>query len=171
MGIYFIFDAVQNYLSDSYGEYASSAISAQGFVRNALAASFPLFSTQMFNNLTIPYAGLLLACLLAIAIPLPFILIKYGARIRAKSRYAAANTGAAGAGGADEGPVMGARKSGDLEKGARRRKPEASQQQQQQQQQPEQQQGDSVPTSGTQTRAASPTTSDNKEKEHFEHTH
>ena len=36
-GIFFVFDSVQNYLSDSYGEYASSAISAQGFVRNLLA--------------------------------------------------------------------------------------------------------------------------------------
>lgn len=42
-----VFDAVQNYLSDAYGaEYGSSAISAQGFVRNILAASFPLFMTQ-----------------------------------------------------------------------------------------------------------------------------
>lgn len=99
-GVFFVFDAVQNYLSDAYGEYASSAISAQGFVRNLLAASFPLYTTQMFNNLTIPYAGLLLALLLTLACPLPFILIRYGERIRARSRYAAATTGlqAAGAG-------------------------------------------------------------------------
>ncbi|PWN38477.1 MFS general substrate transporter [Meira miltonrushii] len=94
-GVFFVFDAVQNYLSDFYGsEYASSAISAQGFVRNMMAASFPLFTTQMFNNLTIPYAGLLLACLLALACPLPFIFIRYGERIRASSRYAVSDEAA-----------------------------------------------------------------------------
>ncbi|KAJ9474114.1 putative drug/proton antiporter YHK8 (putative) [Pseudozyma hubeiensis] len=111
MGIYQIFEAIQNYLADAYGsEYGASAISAQGFVRNALAASFPLFSTQLFHNLTVPYAGLLLACLLALAVPLPFVLIKYGAQIRARSKYAAADDAE------DGGPVIGSRR-GDVEKG------------------------------------------------------
>lgn len=110
MGIYQIFEAIQNYLADAYGsEYGASAISAQGFVRNALAASFPLFSTQMFHNLTVPYAGLLLACLLALAVPLPFVLIKYGAQIRSRSKYAASDDAEEG------GPVIGARR-GDVEK-------------------------------------------------------
>ncbi|CDR88715.1 related to TPO1-Vacuolar polyamine-H+ antiporter [Sporisorium scitamineum] len=109
MGIYQIFEAIQNYLADAYGsEYGASAISAQGFVRNALAASFPLFSTQMFHNLTVPYAGLLLACLLLLAVPLPFVLIKYGAQIRARSKYAASDDAEEG------GPVIGARR-GDVE--------------------------------------------------------
>ncbi|TKY89560.1 hypothetical protein EX895_001345 [Sporisorium graminicola] len=109
MGIYQIFEAIQNYLADAYGsEYGASAISAQGFVRNALAASFPLFSTQMFHNLTVPYAGLLLACLLLLAVPLPFVLIKYGAQIRARSKYAASDDTEEG------GPVIGARR-GDVE--------------------------------------------------------
>ncbi|KAJ1023114.1 hypothetical protein NDA16_003267 [Ustilago loliicola] len=110
MGIYQIFEAIQNYLADAYGsEYGASAISAQGFVRNALAASFPLFSTQMFHNLSVPYAGLLLACLLLLAVPLPFVLIKYGATIRARSKYAASDDTE------DGGPVFGA-KRGDVEK-------------------------------------------------------
>ncbi|SJX64157.1 related to TPO1-Vacuolar polyamine-H+ antiporter [Sporisorium reilianum f. sp. reilianum] len=109
MGIYQIFEAIQNYLADAYGsEYGASAISAQGFVRNALAASFPLFSTQMFHNLTVPYAGLLLACLLLLAVPLPFVLIKYGAQIRARSKYAASDDAEEG------GPVIGACR-GDVE--------------------------------------------------------
>ena len=65
----------------------------------------------MFNNLTIPYAGLLLACLLLMACPLPFILIRYGETIRAKSKYAAATTGLEGAHDEESGPVLGARRS------------------------------------------------------------
>lgn len=66
-----IFDAVQNYLADGYGEYASSAISAQGFIRNMLAASFPLYSTQMFTNLGYQWGGTLCALIATVMIPLP----------------------------------------------------------------------------------------------------
>ncbi|EIM87230.1 MFS general substrate transporter [Stereum hirsutum FP-91666 SS1] len=69
--IYLIFDAVQNYLADGYGEYASSAISAQGFIRNMLAASFPLYSTQMFTNLGYQWGGTLCALIATVMIPLP----------------------------------------------------------------------------------------------------
>ncbi|KAL1698500.1 MFS general substrate transporter [Schizophyllum commune] len=90
--IYMIFDAVQNYLADGYGEYASSAISAQGFIRNMLAASFPLYSQQMFVNLGYQWAGTLCALIATVMVPLPFVLIRYGERIRAWSPYAAATT-------------------------------------------------------------------------------
>lgn len=69
--IYMIFDAVQNYLADGYGEYASSAISAQGFIRNMLAASFPLFGQQMFVNMGYQWAGTLCALIATLMIPLP----------------------------------------------------------------------------------------------------
>lgn len=147
-GIYHIFESVQAYLSDAYGEYASSAISAQGFVRNAMAASFPLFSRQLFTNLHVWGGGLLLSCLLLVAIPLPFILIKYGESIRAKSPYAAASTGikqGGGVGGDEEngaldGPVQGARRSRKMS-----RKPSTGAGA-----------GESTPASGAQTRVATP---------------
>lgn len=107
-GIVWIFQAVQAYLTDAYGEASSSAIGAQGFIRNLMAASFPLYTTQMFNNLGFQYAGLLLSLLITIAIPLPFILIWKGEEIRRRSPYASAKTGA---GGHMEGPVLGARKA------------------------------------------------------------
>ena len=134
MGIYFIFEAVQQFLADNFGaEYGASAISAQGFVRNALAASFPLFSTQMFRNMGVQWAGLMLGLLLALAIPLPFVLIKYGEQIRAKSKYAATQTGLDAAEEDNNNPVLGARRA-DLEAKA-----------------------GTQPSSGTATRAPSPT--------------
>lgn len=107
-GICWIFQSVQAYLTDAYGESSASAIGAQGFIRNLMAASFPLFTTQMFNNMGFQYAGLLLSCLIAIAIPLPFILIWKGEEIRRRSPYAAAVTGVSGA---PDGPVAGARRA------------------------------------------------------------
>lgn len=73
-----------------------------------MAASFPLYTTQMFNNMGFQYAGLLMSLLIAIAIPLPFILIMKGETIRRRSPYASAQTGA---GGEMSGPVMGARRA------------------------------------------------------------
>ena len=54
-GIYAIFLATYNYLTDAYGENASSAVAAQGFMRNAFASSFPLFATFMFKGMGIQY--------------------------------------------------------------------------------------------------------------------
>ncbi|KAL7415351.1 MFS general substrate transporter [Mrakia frigida] len=90
-GIYAIFLATYNYLTDAYGENASSAVAAQGFMRNAFASSFPLFATFMFNGMGIQYAGTLLAILGTISAPFPFILYKYGPKIRANSKFASAN--------------------------------------------------------------------------------
>ncbi|CED82158.1 Synaptic vesicle transporter SVOP and related transporters (major facilitator superfamily) [Phaffia rhodozyma] len=93
LGIYHIFLAVYNYTSDSYAEYSSSAIAGQGFMRNMFAASFPLFATQMFKGMGYQWAGLMIACIGFCLVPLPFVLFKYGASIRAKSKFAASNTG------------------------------------------------------------------------------
>lgn len=45
----------------------------------------------MFNGMGYQYAGLLLSLLALLAAPLPFILFKYGERIRAKSKYASSD--------------------------------------------------------------------------------
>lgn len=60
-------------------------------MRNAFASSFPLFATFMFKGMKIQYAGTLLALLGTISAPFPFILYKYGPKIRANSKFASAN--------------------------------------------------------------------------------
>lgn len=63
IGIYQIFESVQAYLSDAYGSNAASAIAGQGFVRNALAASFvsraslPLFPSIFFVLTFLPLSS------------------------------------------------------------------------------------------------------------------
>ncbi|KAK4698332.1 hypothetical protein P7C70_g7950, partial [Phenoliferia sp. Uapishka_3] len=92
LGIYHIFLATYNYTSDAYGEISSSlqAIAGQSFMRNGFAASFPLFATFMFKGMGYQYAGLLLALITSLCAPLPFVLFRWGASIRAKSKYAVA---------------------------------------------------------------------------------
>jgi hypothetical protein len=55
MGIFSIFLAVFNYLTDTYHCYASSALAAQSFCRNMLAGAIPLVTSQMFRRMT--FAG------------------------------------------------------------------------------------------------------------------
>ncbi|KAL6450460.1 FLU1 Major facilitator superfamily multidrug transporter FLU1 [Candida maltosa Xu316] len=66
----------------------SSALAANTFIRSTFAAAFPLFSRQMFVNLTTRWAGTLLGGLGLILVPIPFIFSKYGRTLRNKSAVA-----------------------------------------------------------------------------------
>jgi DHA1 family multidrug resistance protein-like MFS transporter len=55
-------------------------------LRSAVAASFPLFSTQMFEELGVQWAGTLLACLATVMVPIPLMFRAYGMQLRGKSR-------------------------------------------------------------------------------------
>lgn len=67
---------------------AASAIAANTFCRSVLAASFPLFSRQMFNNMGIQWAATLLGCVATALVPIPVIFYLYGKRLRMRSRFA-----------------------------------------------------------------------------------
>lgn len=87
-GIFQAFLQSVNYVTDVYINFAASANAAMAFLRAAMAAAFPLFGSQMFNNLGTQWAGTLLGCLGAVAIPFPFIFYKYGKTLRARSAHA-----------------------------------------------------------------------------------
>ncbi|KAN0064882.1 hypothetical protein ACQY0O_001939 [Thecaphora frezii] len=79
-----------SYLADVYEKYASSALAAQSFLRNVLAGCFPLFSTSMYYKLSPPIASTVLASLAAALGIVPFVLMRYGGRIRQHSKAAMA---------------------------------------------------------------------------------
>ena len=87
-GIFFIFESCYSFTADSYGPSASSAIAGQGFMRNTLGATSPLYASQMFHNMGSQWAGLLLALIACILTLIPFVLFKFGPWIRAKSKAA-----------------------------------------------------------------------------------
>lgn len=70
------------------GDSAASAIAANTFCRSILAASFPLFSRQMFNSMGIQWASTLLGCVATALVPIPVIFYFYGKRLRMKSHFA-----------------------------------------------------------------------------------
>ncbi|GAA5899377.1 MFS transporter [Sporobolomyces salmoneus] len=87
-GVYTIYLAVFTYLADCYTIYASSALSGQSLCRNLAAFSFPLFTRQMYKGLGYQWASFL-AGMLALALSMtPFVLMKFGPSIRAKSKFA-----------------------------------------------------------------------------------
>ncbi|OCL11783.1 MFS general substrate transporter [Glonium stellatum] len=88
IGIFSVYLAVFNYLADTYHRYASSALAAQSFCRNILGGVFPLITTQMYRKLTYGGASSLLGGVGALLTLVPWILVFYGPRIRARSRFA-----------------------------------------------------------------------------------
>lgn len=87
-GIFAVYLAAFNYLADCYNVYASSAMSGQSLARNLCGAIFPLFTQQMYTRLGFQWASFLAGCLAAVLATLPWILMAYGPRIRAASKFA-----------------------------------------------------------------------------------
>jgi multidrug resistance protein len=82
-----IFQQCINVLVDSYSVYAASAVSANTILRSVLAAGLPFAVTPMYTSLGVPVSFSILGALAGIAIPVPFIFAKYGARLRARSSF------------------------------------------------------------------------------------
>ncbi|PQE24376.1 polyamine transporter protein [Rutstroemia sp. NJR-2017a BVV2] len=76
------------YVEDSYMVFSASALAGVGLIRNLAGAGFPLFGSQMFENEGYNWAGSILAFLAMVLVPIPFILEKWGPRIRARSPWA-----------------------------------------------------------------------------------
>jgi MFS family permease len=87
-GFNVIFQQCINFLVDTYGLYAASAVSANTFLRSVMAAGFPLAAPPMFHNLGVGPAMSILGGVATIAIPVPFIFMKYGLTLRKKSKFA-----------------------------------------------------------------------------------
>ncbi len=87
-GFNIIFQQCINFLIDVYQLYAASAVSANTFLRSLLAAAFPLIAKPMFNNLGVAPAMSILGGVACLALPVPFIFMKYGLKLRRMSKFA-----------------------------------------------------------------------------------
>ncbi|KAK4053475.1 trifunctional histidinol dehydrogenase [Microbotryomycetes sp. JL201] len=88
MGQVLLFLPMMNMLVDVYLIYAASALAANAVVRSILGAVLPLASAPLFHALGNDWALTLLAFMALLLAPIPFLFLKYGARIRARSRFA-----------------------------------------------------------------------------------
>ncbi|WYZ40672.1 hypothetical protein EsH8_IV_001013 [Colletotrichum jinshuiense] len=88
-GLVLVFLSLLNYLIDSYVIFAASVLAANSVMRSLFGAAFPLFTTQMYENLGIHWASSIPAFLALACLPCPFLFYKYGHIIRAKCAFAA----------------------------------------------------------------------------------
>ncbi|KAH0265281.1 MFS general substrate transporter, partial [Aureobasidium melanogenum] len=87
-GFNIIFQQCINFLVDTYLLYAASAVSANTFLRSIIAGGLPLAARPMFNNLGVGPAMSILGGVAALALPVPFIFMKYGLKLRKMSKFA-----------------------------------------------------------------------------------
>lgn len=84
------FQCIQTYIVDSYTRYAATALAAAAFLRSLAGFSFPLFAPYMFDSLEYGWGNSILAFVaIAIGIPAPILLWRFGQRLRAASPFAA----------------------------------------------------------------------------------
>ncbi|ODQ65525.1 polyamine transport protein [Nadsonia fulvescens var. elongata DSM 6958] len=83
-----IFYTVLTYISTSYPPMVTaSALAANNLARYILASVFPLFTIQMYKKLHITWASTLFAFVAVALMPVPWMLERWGATLRARSIY------------------------------------------------------------------------------------
>lgn len=83
-----IYVTVYQYLLDTYGIYAGSALAIITCWRYLASGFINMVSRPIYDGIGVHWAATLFGCLAVIQMPLPLIFYFYGARIRAKSRFA-----------------------------------------------------------------------------------
>ncbi|KAF8994689.1 MFS polyamine transporter [Cyathus striatus] len=88
-GMILTFQSIQTYVVDSFTLHAASALAAVSCLRSLAGFGFPLFAPAMYKALGYGKGNSILAAIsIALGCPAPFLLWKYGRRIRMSSRYA-----------------------------------------------------------------------------------
>ncbi|KAJ3874792.1 MFS general substrate transporter [Lentinula edodes] len=89
IGLYYVFTAVFTYLVTAYRPLAASAMAGNTAMRCTFAAVFSLFAGYMYDGMGTVGATALLAGIMSVMAPLPFIFRRIGPRLREKSKFAA----------------------------------------------------------------------------------
>jgi hypothetical protein len=74
------------YLIDAFTLYAASVTAASAVMRSLLGAILPLAGPKMFQHLGLGWGSSVLAFIALTLLPAPFVLLRYGERIRTHPR-------------------------------------------------------------------------------------
>lgn len=88
-GLVYAYTSTFTYLVDAYRPVAASALASNSFLRSTFAAGFPLFGPPLYERLGAVGGTCMLAGLLFLFTPCPFIFYHIGGRVRARSNFAA----------------------------------------------------------------------------------
>ncbi|SCV66947.1 BQ2448_5593 [Microbotryum intermedium] len=87
-GIFLIFQCILMYISSSYPPALTASILAgNDLFRSSFASVFPLFGSKYFNVLGLGVGSTVLAGINIIMVPLLYLLIRFGPRLRARSKW------------------------------------------------------------------------------------
>ncbi|KAK5464808.1 hypothetical protein LTS15_001371 [Exophiala xenobiotica] len=87
LGLLGIFLAVQTYLVDCYPLYAASVTAANTVVRSLVGAFLPLAGRPLYSSLGLGWGNSVLAFIALAMVPLPFVFMRFGARLRTHPRF------------------------------------------------------------------------------------
>lgn len=83
-----IFQQCINFLVDTYGPFAASAVAANTFLRSIMACGLPLAAKPMFRQMGVGPAGSVLGGVACLALPVPWLFKRYGWTLRKMSKFA-----------------------------------------------------------------------------------
>jgi hypothetical protein len=83
-GMVMAYVCIQSYLVDCFGTWAASALAATTITRCPITTVFCLFGFEMYRRLGYDWGSMLLAFLCIGMIPFPFLIEKFGPRLRAR---------------------------------------------------------------------------------------
>lgn len=76
--------AVSMYLVDAYSMYSASALAANTVIRSIAGAVLPLCALKMYATLGLGWGNSLLAFIALALLPVPFLIQRYGEKLRMK---------------------------------------------------------------------------------------
>lgn len=86
-GFNIVFQQCLNFLVDTYGQYAASAVAANNLLRCLMACGLPLAARPMFLGLGVGPASSILGGISLLALPVPFLFMKYSGALRKRSKF------------------------------------------------------------------------------------
>jgi hypothetical protein len=82
-----VFMALLNYIVDAYEIFSASAMAAASCSRSMLAVALPFATAPMYERLGIAWACSLLGFIAIVLGVIPFMFLRYGAKIRQNSKF------------------------------------------------------------------------------------
>ncbi|KAI0437893.1 major facilitator superfamily domain-containing protein [Xylaria telfairii] len=87
IGINLVWIPIQSYLIDAFTIYAASALAANTVVRSVFGVVLPLAGQPLYDRLGLGWGNTLLAFIALATVPLTWLIMKYGERIRLNPRF------------------------------------------------------------------------------------
>jgi hypothetical protein len=82
IGNVLVFMCVQTYLVDTFTIHAASALATNTIIRSVAGAVLPLAGQQLYRTMGLGWGNSLLAFVALILIPIPWVLLVWGERLR-----------------------------------------------------------------------------------------